>query len=92
LTAVKEAILTPNPIPLIKPTNVEPTNTSPYPLQPLNSNNTKAQTQGDEAGKKEKLLWTKEILEQLVNTLYKVFKKGGTANNSFKKATFKLIA
>jgi hypothetical protein len=42
LAAAEEAILTPNPIPLIEPTNVEPTNASPYPLQPLNSNNTKA--------------------------------------------------
>ena len=54
--AEEEAILTPNPIPLIEPTNVEPPNASPYPLEPLNSNDTKAQTQGDKAGKEEKLL------------------------------------
>jgi hypothetical protein len=28
----------------------------------------------------------------LVNVLYKVFKKEGTTNNSFKKATFELVA
>jgi hypothetical protein len=32
LAAIKEAILTPNPIPLIKPINIEPINASPYPL------------------------------------------------------------
>ena len=31
------------------------------------------------------------MLEQLVNTLYEVFKKGGAADNSFKKATFELV-
>jgi hypothetical protein len=35
--AEEEAILTPNPIPLIKPMN-----TSPYPLKPLNLNDIKA--------------------------------------------------
>jgi hypothetical protein len=44
--------------PLIKPTNA-----SPYLLEPLNSNDTKAQIQGNEAGKEEKLLWTEEMLE-----------------------------
>jgi hypothetical protein len=37
------------------------------------------------------LLWIEEMLEQLVNMLYKVFKKGGAIDNSFKKAMFKLI-
>ena len=41
--------------------------------------------------KEEKLFRTEEILEQLINTLYKVFEKGGTTNNSFKKAIFELI-
>jgi hypothetical protein len=27
----------------------------------------------------------------LINVLYKVFKKEGAVNNSFKKATFKLV-
>jgi hypothetical protein len=40
--AEEEAILTPNPIPLIKPINIEPINASPYPLKPLNLNNIKA--------------------------------------------------
>jgi hypothetical protein len=34
------------------------------------------------------LTWNEEMLEQLVETLYKVFKDGGQADNSFKKATF----
>jgi hypothetical protein len=32
------------------------------------------------------------MLEQLVDTLYKVFEKGGATDNSFKKATFELVA
>jgi hypothetical protein len=32
------------------------------------------------------------MIKQLINTLYKVFKKGGAADNSFKKAIFKLAA
>jgi hypothetical protein len=40
--------------------------------------------------KEEKLFWTEEIIEILVNILYKVFKKGGAADNSFKKASFEL--
>jgi hypothetical protein len=35
-----------------------------------------------------RLTWTEEMLEQLVETLYRVFKEGGAADNSFKKATF----
>ena len=75
--------------------SIESTNESPYPLEPLNSDDTKAQTQGNEVGsgvKEEKLFWTKEMLEQLIDTLYEVFKKGGAADNSFKKATFELAA
>jgi hypothetical protein len=32
LAAAEEAILTPNPIPLIKPINIKSMNASPYPL------------------------------------------------------------
>ena len=75
--------------------SIESTNESPYPLEPLNSDDTKAQTQGNEVGsgvKEEKLFWTEEMLEQLIDILYEVFEKGGAADNSFKKATFELVA
>jgi hypothetical protein len=39
-----------------------------------------------------RLTWTVEMLEQLVETLYGVFKDGGAANNSFKKPTFQACA
>src|SRR4030081_3077357 len=39
-----------------------------------------------------RLTWTEEMLEQLVETLYGVFKEGGAADNSFKKATFQACA
>jgi len=35
-----------------------------------------------------RLIWTEEMLKQLVETLHKVFKEGGPADNSFKKTTF----
>lgn len=40
--------------------------------------------------KEEKLFWTEEMIEMLVDTLYEVFEKGGAADNSFKKASFEL--
>ncbi len=84
------------PIPTPNPTlSVERANESPYPIEPLISNDTKAQTQGDDVEikvKEEKLIWTEEMIKQLVDTLYEVFEKGGAADNSFKKATFELVA
>jgi hypothetical protein len=60
------------------------------------SNDTQSESQSNEelevAVKDEKLSWTEEMMEQLVNTLYEVFEKGGAADNSFKKATFELAA
>jgi len=42
--------------------------------------------------KEEKLVWSEEMIEQLVDTLREVFEKGGAADNSFKKATFEQAA
>jgi hypothetical protein len=79
------------PIPSPNPTlTIERTVESPYLLEPLILNDTKANDNINVKVKKEKLVWSKEIIEQLVNTLYKVFKKGGAADNSFKKAIFEL--
>jgi hypothetical protein len=85
--AVLAPIPSPNPTLTIKRT-VE----SPYPLEPLISNDTKANDNIDVEVKKKKLVWSEEMIKQLVNTLYKVFKKRGAADNSFKKAIFELAA
>jgi hypothetical protein len=85
--AVSALIPPPNPTLTIKRT-VE----SPYPLKPLISNDTKANDNIDVKVKEEKLVWSEKMIKQLVNTLYKVFEKGGAANNSFKKAIFELAA
>ena len=69
---------------------IEHTDESLYPLEPLISNNTKADDNIEVEVKKKKLVWSEEIIEQLVDMLYEVFEKGGAADNSFKKATFKL--
>jgi hypothetical protein len=42
--------------------------------------------------KENKLAWSEEMLEQLVEVLYSVFVKGGAADNSFKKSTFESAA
>jgi hypothetical protein len=34
------------------------------------------------------MLWLIEIIEQLVDLLYKIFEAGGAADNSFKKTTW----
>jgi hypothetical protein len=81
--------------PLIGPLNPIFTVKSAYPFEPLISNDTSTKTQEDAIQvkeKEEKLIWTEEIIEQLVDTLYKVFKKEGAADNSFKKVTFELVA
>jgi hypothetical protein len=81
--------------PLIAPSNPTFTVESAYPLEPLISNDTSTETQEDAIqveGKEEKLIWSEEMIEQLVDTLYDVFEKGGAADNSFKKATFELVA
>src|SRR5271156_3396849 len=50
------------------------------------------QTQENATEKDEKLFWTEEMMEMLVDGLYEVFEKGGAADNSFKKATFEQVA
>jgi hypothetical protein len=55
--------------PLIAPSNLTFTVESAYPLEPLISNDTSTETQGDVIqvkGKEEKLIWTEEMIEQLV--------------------------
>jgi hypothetical protein len=55
--------------PLIAPSNPTFTVESAYPLEPLISNDTSTETQGDAIqveGKEEKLIWTEEMIEQLV--------------------------
>jgi hypothetical protein len=87
----EEAVLA--SIPSLNPTlTIERTVESLYPLKPLISNDTKANDNINVEVKKEKLVWSEEIMEQLVNTLYKVFEKGEAADNSFKKAIFELAA
>ena len=74
--------------PLVTPSNSAFTVESAYPLEPLISNDTSTETQGDAIQvevKEEKLIWTEEMMEQLVDTLYEVFEKGGAADNSFKR-------
>ena len=83
--AISALILSLNPILTIKHTDE-----SFYPLKPLISNNTKADNDIEVEIKEEKLVQSEEIIEQLVDTLYEVFEKGGATNNSFKKAIFKL--
>ena len=74
---------------------------SSYPLKPLlpsiNTQDTNYTASAMQRASREssvededdnRLTWTEEMLEQLVETLYGVFKEGGAADNSFKKATF----
>jgi hypothetical protein len=61
-------------IPFPNPTlTIERTDESPYPLKPLISNDKKAKDGIKVEIKKEKLVWSEEMIEQLVNTLYKVY-------------------
>jgi hypothetical protein len=85
--AVLAPIPSPNPILTIKPTVK-----SFYPLEPLISNDTKANDNIDVEIKEEKLVWLEKMIKQLIDTLYKIFEKEGAADNSFKKAIFELAA
>ena len=40
----------------------------------------------------ERLIWSLEMVEQLIEVLHEVFQVSGAADNSFKKATFELAA
>jgi hypothetical protein len=46
----------------------------------------------DEKKEGEQLIWSAEMLEQLVETLLEVFTSGGAADNSFKKTTYEQAA
>jgi hypothetical protein len=80
--------------PLIAPSNLIFTVESAYPFEPFILNDTSTETQEDVIQvkeKEEKLIWTKEMIEQLVNTLYEVFKKERAANNSLKRLPLNLL-
>jgi len=51
-----------------------------------------ADSSDNDEGKEDRLMWTEEMLEQLVEVLYQVFDEGGAADNSFKKPTFERAA
>jgi|ERR1700722_15274321 hypothetical protein len=51
-----------------------------------------ANSSDNDEGKEDRLMWTEEMLEQLVEVLYQVFDEGGAADNSFKKPTFERAA
>jgi hypothetical protein len=42
--------------------------------------------------KDDKLFWTEEMMEILIDVLYEVFEQGGASDNSFKKSAFELAA
>jgi hypothetical protein len=78
------------------------TNTTPPsyllpPPRPEIATNTQKLSDNDkdeeeEEGKGARMIWSLEIQEQLIDTLYEVFTTGGGADNSFKKATFEKAA
>jgi hypothetical protein len=49
------------------------------------------ESESEEDDKENKLAWSEEMLEQLVEELYDVFIKGGGSDNSFKKSTFQSV-
>jgi hypothetical protein len=72
---------------------VPPSNDTKDAAAPMNSTQPEPQANGEEKGvKEEKLSWTEEMMEMLVDMLYEVFEKGGASDNSFKKTTFELAA
>jgi len=69
----------------------------PSPPPPENAANIQGVSDDDgeeeeEEGKGVRMVWSLEMQEQLVDTLYEVFIAGGGADNSFKKATFEKVA
>jgi hypothetical protein len=60
--------------------------------EPAPAKDTQPEAPANGAQGLEKLCWTEEMIEMLVDVLYEVFEKGGAADNSFKKATFELVA
>src|ERR1700709_744968 len=60
------------------------------PTQPTQPTQEESETEDDKDT--DRLVWSEEMLEQLVEELYNVFIKGGGADNSFKKSTFQSAA
>jgi hypothetical protein len=60
------------------------------PTQPTQPTQEEIETEDDKDT--DRLVWSEEMLEQLVEELYDVFIKGGGADNSFKKSTFQSAA
>jgi Myb/SANT-like DNA-binding domain len=63
----------------------------PLPTNDLPTTLTEEESETED-DKENKLAWSEEMLEQLVEVLYSVFMKGGAADNSFKKSTFESAA
>jgi hypothetical protein len=78
---------TPTPPPV---SALDPVLSHPRPLNDtgLASQQAPAADSSDDEEEKDRLVWTEEMLEQLVEVLYEVFDEGGAADNSFKKPTF----
>ncbi len=67
---------------------VDPLLSNPGPLNdtgPAIQQAPPADSSDNDEGKEDRLMWTEEMLEQLVEVLYQVFDEGGAADNSFKK-------
>jgi hypothetical protein len=61
----------------------------PLPTQPTQPDE---ESETEDNKEENKLVWSEEMLEHLVEELYDVFIKGGGADNSFKKTTFQSAA
>ena len=86
---------TPPPAPIEASYAVDPLLSNPGPLNdtgPAIQQAPPADSSDNDEGKEDRLMWTEEMLEQLVEVLYQVFDEGGAADNSFKKPTFERAA
>lgn len=64
----------------------------PYLLRPADTDSTLDIEESEDVEGLERLTWSLEMTEQLVEVLHEVFSEGGSADNSFKLATFEKAA
>jgi hypothetical protein len=108
ILGLEDPIVEPNQAlgtPILNPSSTPPASSiddQPCPLRPLTEttatviptvlDTTEVDTASQADAKEERVVWSEEMVEQLVETLQEVFEEGGAADNSFKKVTFEQAA
>lgn len=88
----EESLSVPTPPPEYPSPAIHSTDTPLQSTSQAEAINDEEDEEEDEKKEGKQLIWSAEMLEQLVETLLEVFTSGGAADNSFKKATYEQAA